>query len=93
MKRGFTRKQLQNLSQNVQPTLSENLISRPCIIVLNKCLKKGVSTHCVCLVGPAAGLVSPQHSSREDAEAGAPEADRQQQHHSFAPTQLPLQAA
>lgn len=44
-------------------------------------------------MGPAAGLVSPQHGSREDAEAGAPEADRQQQHHSFAPTQLPLQAA
>lgn len=37
LKRGFARKQLQNLSQNVQPALSEKLILQPCVIVLNKC--------------------------------------------------------
>lgn len=39
----------------------------------------------------AAGLVPPQHSSGEDAEAGAPEADPQQTHHGLAETQLPFQ--
>lgn len=47
--------------------------------------------HVSCDAYATAGLVPPQHSSGEDAEAGAPEADPQQPHHGLAETQLPLQ--
>ncbi len=50
-----------------------------------------MSANCMCVMGAAAQLVSTQHGSGEDAEAGASEADPQQQHHGFAQTQLPLQ--
>lgn len=47
----------------------------------------------MCVMCAAAELVSTQHGSREDAEAGAFEADPQQQHHGFTQTQLPSQTA
>lgn len=42
----------------------------------------------MCVNAAAAGLVSTQHGSGEDAEAGAPEADPQQQHGGVAATRL-----